>query len=83
MIVPESYAPVLLQQRASHVRHATRNWAIHAKVDEKEVDFHEIAVKYLYKPFKMLLLEPILDLITIYISLIYGELRCSISEVGC
>ena len=74
MVVPESFGPVLLQRRAKHIRYATRNWAIHAQADEKEVNLKEIGVKYLFKPFKMLMFEPILVLMTLYMSLIYGQL---------
>ena len=68
----ESYVPVILQQRATKRKHATRNWAIHAPIDENPVTVHDIVTKYLIRPWKMLILEPILMLITIYISLIYG-----------
>jgi len=72
ILVPETYAPVLLQRRAKKIRYETQNWAIHAKADEQRVDIHEIIVKYLFRPFTMLVLEPILILITIYLALIYG-----------
>ncbi|KAF2723957.1 MFS general substrate transporter [Polychaeton citri CBS 116435] len=73
-IYPESYAPVILQRRAKKLRYQTRNWAIHAAADEKEVDLREITEKYLLRPFIMLFLEPILVLITVYMALIYGIL---------
>lgn len=41
-IYPESYAPVLLQRRAKKIRYQTRNWAIHAKADETEVNLREV-----------------------------------------
>lgn len=72
IVIPETFAPVLLQRKAKKLRYQTKNWAIHAPADEKEVNLKEIADQYLLKPFKMLLLEPILVLITVYISLIYG-----------
>ena len=70
----ESYAPVLLQRRASKRRFETRNWAIHAPADENPVDMKSIVEKYLFRPFKMLLTEPILVLVTIYMAFIYGIL---------
>lgn len=70
----ESYAPVLLQRKATKRRLATKTWAIHAPADENPVDMHEILHKYLYRPFIMLALEPILVLITLYMSFIYGIL---------
>ena len=72
--IPETYAPVLLSRKATKIRFETKNWAIRAKHDEQNVDFHELLVKYFLRPFEMLYKEPILILITIYLSLIYGIL---------
>lgn len=74
ILVPESYPPTLLQQRAKKIRFETRNWAIHAKVDEMQIDLRSISNKYIIRPFVMLFLEPILTLVTIYMALIYGIL---------
>ena len=68
----ESYAPVLLQRKASKIRFETRNWAIRAPMDESPVQMNDIVQKYLLRPWKMMLLEPILVLITLYMALIYG-----------
>lgn len=73
-LVPETYEPVLLQRRAKKVRFETKNWAIHAKVDEQKVDPKVIARVYLLRPLEMLALEPILLLITLYMGFIYGFL---------
>lgn len=72
LVCKESYVPVILQRRATKRKHATKNWAIHAPIDENPVTTHDIITKYLIRPWKMLILEPILVLITIYVSLIYG-----------
>jgi DHA1 family multidrug resistance protein-like MFS transporter len=74
ILVPESYPPTLLQQRAKKIRFETRNWAIHAKADEMQIDLKSISNKYIIRPFAMLFLEPILTLVTIYMALIYGIL---------
>lgn len=74
LAVPETFAPVLLSRRASKIRFATKNWAIHAERDEQQVDLKNIAEKYFLRPFEMLLKEPILDLITLYMAVIYGIL---------
>ncbi len=73
VVVPETFAPVLLAQKAKRLRHNTRNWAIHAKHEEKGVSVKSIFQDFLLRPTKMLLLEPILVLITIYLAFIYGE----------
>lgn len=72
--VPETFAPVLLSRRAAKIRFATKNWAIHAKRDEQQVDLKNIVESYLLRPFTMLLKEPILDLVTLYMAVIYGIL---------
>lgn len=73
-LVPETYAPVLLQQRAKKRRCETKNWALHAKSEEQMVSPKDIVERYLLRPFKMLALEPILVLMTLYMGFIYGFL---------
>lgn len=74
LVIPESFAPVLLQRKAKKLRFERKNWALHAKAEESQINFKEIAQKYLLRPFAMLAMEPILLLITIYMSFIYGVL---------
>jgi multidrug resistance protein len=71
-VVPETYSPVILARRAKKLRYETKNWALHAKSDEQPIDMNTIATKYLIRPFLMMFLEPILILVTIYMSVIYG-----------
>ncbi len=73
-ICAESYAPVLLQRKAAKIRFESKNWAIHAPADENKVNLKEIINKYLFRPFIMMALEPILVLITLYMAFIYGIL---------
>ncbi|PLB52212.1 synaptic vesicle transporter [Aspergillus steynii IBT 23096] len=68
----ESYAPVILVRKAAIIRRQTHNWGIHAKQDEVEVDFKELLRNNFMRPIKMLISEPILLLISLYISFIYG-----------
>lgn len=72
VVLPETYAPVLLHRKAKKIRLATRNWAIRAKIDETPVDLRAIFVRYLGRPFNMMASEPILLLFNLYISFIYG-----------
>jgi len=72
--VPETFEPVLLQQRAKRLRYETKNWTLHAKSEEKLVGLKVIAHNYLLRPFVMLALEPILVLVTLYMGFIYGFL---------
>lgn len=72
--VKETFPAVILKQKAARLRHETRNWALHTKVDEEPVVFSYLMRKYGLKPFEMLVKEPILVVMTIYISLVYGIL---------
>jgi DHA1 family multidrug resistance protein-like MFS transporter len=74
IIVSESSHPKILQNRAKRIRFETKNWAIHSELDTKEINFKSILQVYLLRPLKMLVQEPILFLISIYIALIYGML---------
>jgi len=64
-----------MQRKAARRSFETRNWAIHAPEDDNQVDMHEIIHKYLYRPFMMMVLEPILILVPSYMALIYGTIH--------
>lgn len=70
----QTFAPLLLVHRAKRLRNQTGNLALHAKHEENKVDFKDIVNRYLLRPAKMLCLEPILTLITVYLSFVFGEL---------
>ncbi|KAJ5193520.1 hypothetical protein N7449_009662 [Penicillium cf. viridicatum] len=74
LVIPETFEGTLLKQRARRLRTKTKNWALHAKVEEKVVSPRDITVRYLLRPFQMLLQEPILLLLTLYVGFIYGFL---------
>ena len=73
-LIPETSHQKLLQQRAKRLRLETKNWALHSQRDTVRVDLHSIVHVYLFRPFAMIIQEPILLLITIYMGLIYGIL---------
>lgn len=72
--VPETYSPVLLTRRAKNLRFETGNWALHSRHEAQRVDLRAIARTYLIRPIVMLAQEPVLMLVTLYMSLIYGIL---------
>ena len=78
----ETYGPVILVGKASELRRLTRNWGIHAKQEEVEVDFKELAIKNLSRPLRILFTEPIVLIITIYMSFIYGILYLNLTAYG-
>lgn len=70
----ETYPPVVLVSKAEELRRRTKNWGIHAKQEEIEVDFRELIEKNFSRPLRMLVLEPIVLLLSLYMSFIYGLL---------
>ncbi|EPQ60211.1 MFS general substrate transporter [Gloeophyllum trabeum ATCC 11539] len=73
-IMPETYAPVLLRKRAAKMRKETGHYNIVTEQEMFPRPFSEILVETLVRPFQMLVTEPILLLMSLYISLIYGLL---------
>ena len=71
--VTEGYSPILLTRRAKRLRYMTRNWALRAKFEETETNFKDLAERYLQRPATMLVQEPILLLVSIYMSFVFGE----------
>lgn len=67
-VVPETSAPKILQIRAKRLRFQTKNWALHAKADESQLDANTILTVYLVRPFVMIVQEPILACVTAYMS---------------
>ncbi|KAE8155095.1 major facilitator superfamily domain-containing protein [Aspergillus avenaceus] len=72
----ESYPPVILIAKASELRRRTKNWGIHAKQEEIEVDVRELLLNNFSRPVKLLIYEPLILAVTIYLSFIYGLLYC-------
>ncbi|KAF2182138.1 major facilitator superfamily [Zopfia rhizophila CBS 207.26] len=70
----ESYPPVILVSKAEELRRRTKNWGIHAKQEEIEIDFRELLEKNFSRPIRMLISEPIVLLLSIYMAFIYGLL---------
>ena len=71
-LLKETYAPCLLVQKAAKIRSQSHNWGIHAKQNMAEVNFRELVRKNFSRPLRMLITEPIVLLISLYMSFIYG-----------
>ncbi|GAB1192953.1 hypothetical protein APSETT444_002154 [Aspergillus pseudonomiae] len=72
--VPETYAPTILKRRAKKLR-KTENDPKY--VTETELDSRPMGEKlriFLFRPFQLLFLEPIVFFISIYMSVLYGLL---------
>lgn len=73
-LLEETYQKTLLQKRAAFIRQETQNYAIHHVSEEEIIDFQDLVSKHLLLPLKLLFLEPIVFLITLYTAFIYGIL---------
>ncbi|KAI9796881.1 MAG: hypothetical protein M1833_005930 [Piccolia ochrophora] len=74
LFLEETYPPIILVSKASELRRRTKNWGIHAKQEEIEVDFRELLEKNFSRPLRLLFTEPIVLALSIYMSFIYGLL---------
>lgn len=72
LFLVESYAPAILVIKAGRLRRETKNFAIHAKQEEIEVNFKQLINHNFSRPIRLLVTEPIVFLITLYMSFIYG-----------
>ncbi|KAF7883680.1 uncharacterized protein EAF02_005600 [Botrytis sinoallii] len=70
----ETYPPVILIEKAAELRRRTKNWGIHAKQEEIEIDFRELVTKNFSRPLRLLASEPIVLFLSIYMAFIYGLL---------
>lgn len=74
LFLEETYPPVILVAKAADLRRRTKNWGVHAKQEEIEIDFRELVEKNLSRPMRMLVKEPIVLALSIYMAFIYGLL---------
>lgn len=73
-LVPETYAPVILKRRAAKLRKETGNPNIITEQEQKKLTLSDIARTSLIRPITMIMTEPVLDLMCMYIVLIYSML---------
>jgi DHA1 family multidrug resistance protein-like MFS transporter len=74
LFLQETYPPVILVNKATELRRRTKNWGIHAKQEEIEIDLKELVEKNFTRPLRMLITEPIVLLLSVYMAFIYGLL---------
>lgn len=76
LFLPETFAPVLLLRKAKRLRRIDpeTNKDLFAPHERSDWSFSGVAHRTLLRPFEILAQEPILVLITIYLSFVYGIL---------
>ncbi len=68
---PETYAPILLKWKATHLRELTGDDRYRAEVEIREESFLRRLRIALYRPFLLTFSEPIIMLIALYLTVIY------------
>jgi multidrug resistance protein len=71
-LLPETYAPVLLQRKAKQMKIDTGNLSFKSKFDEDKTIKQRI-FKALVRPFILLTTQPIIIVLTLFQSIIYGS----------
>ncbi|KAJ7499821.1 MFS general substrate transporter [Mycena latifolia] len=72
--LPETFAPVILRKRAAKLRAETGRDDIVTEQELFKASFAQILTETLVRPFQMIVTEPILLLMSLFIALIYGLL---------
>lgn len=68
LFLPETLEPCILQTKARRLRLTTGDWSLHTRQEESAVNFS----KYLAKPWKMLVQEPVLIVVTTAFTIDYA-----------
>ncbi|KAL2223302.1 major facilitator superfamily domain-containing protein [Thermoascus aurantiacus ATCC 26904] len=68
---PETYGPILLKWKAMHLRRLTGVTRYRAPIEVRETTFLSIPRHVLYRPFLLLVREPIIILIALYLTVIF------------
>lgn len=74
MLCPETYAPVLLKWRAKRLRKESGNPNIMTEQELFKAPLSQVVQEALIRPFRLIFSDPVLDLMNLYILLIYALL---------
>ncbi|KAI9692484.1 MAG: hypothetical protein M1822_006715, partial [Bathelium mastoideum] len=72
--LPETYSPVLLKRKAQRLRKETGSQKYWHPHESERINFRNVLTKYISRPLRMLLTEPMVTCIAVYASFIYGLL---------
>ncbi|EXJ82081.1 hypothetical protein A1O1_08150 [Capronia coronata CBS 617.96] len=75
MLVPETYAPVILRKRVDHLNKMTgKVYTLEADKEKGRPSLRALLPTALIRPWILLFMEPIVLLLSLYIAIIYGTL---------
>ncbi|KAF7360465.1 putative transporter [Mycena venus] len=73
-VLRETYAPAILEKRAAKLRKETGDERYQSVLKKKDVIPKQVFMRAIVRPLKMLFLQPIITMMCVYISLLYGIL---------
>ncbi|KAF7325322.1 putative transporter [Mycena venus] len=73
-VLRETYAPAILEKRAAKLRKETGDERYQSVLKKKDVTPKQVFMRAIVRPLKMLFLQPIITMMCVYISLLYGIL---------
>jgi MFS family permease len=74
LFIPETYAPVLLRDRAERLSQATGKVYRSKYEKEKKIEIKELFGTAIRRPWVLLFREPIVFLLSLYLAIVYGTL---------
>jgi len=81
MMVPETYAPVILRKRATVLSKMTgKVYKTRTDIDKGPISIRAVLATALIRPWILLFLEPIVLLLSLYIAIVYGTSRSHLSS---
>ncbi|KAG6357721.1 hypothetical protein INS49_013600 [Diaporthe citri] len=72
LLLPETYGPILLVKRAQRIRRLDPKANVIAPHELEAADLHQLAVRVLTRPMRMLFFELIVSATCVYLALCYG-----------
>ncbi|KAI0837456.1 major facilitator superfamily transporter [Hypoxylon sp. FL0890] len=72
LLLPETYAPILLTRRAAKIRKADPKAQVYAAAELEPHDLNQLLTRVLTRPIRMILTELIVTATCLYLSLVYA-----------
>lgn len=72
LLMPETYAPVILKRRAVQLRKETGDDSIIAPIELEKTDLNHIITVVLTRPIRMICFEPLVLFTCLYLAYVYG-----------
>ena len=82
LFLPETYAPILLKWKAAHLREITGDTRYVSELEVRQTTLADRLKNNIYRPFLLFVFEPIVVLLTLYLTVIYIVLFTFLTGYG-